>query len=31
MTFDKVIDKYSRMSFSERDKGSRFEKPMSML
>ena len=28
MTFDKVLDKYRRMSFSERDKGNRFERLM---
>ncbi len=28
MSFDKVLDKYRRMSFSERDKGSRFERLM---
>jgi predicted helicase len=28
MTFDKVLDKYRRMSFFERDKGSRFERLM---
>jgi len=28
MTFDKVLDKYRRLSFSERDKGNRFERLM---
>lgn len=28
MTFDKVLEKYRRMSFSERDKGNRFERLM---
>jgi predicted helicase len=28
MTFDKILDKYRRLSFSERDKGDRFERLM---
>ena len=28
MTFDKILDKYRRLSFSERDKGTRFERLM---
>ncbi len=31
MTFQKVLDKYRKISFSERDKGDRFERLMQRI